>query len=263
MAHLITWQDPVTGAVGAIRLDVVTSETPEDALEITDHPVEQGANVVDHAREQPTRLSIEGRVSTVPNPAIDTDTGLQTIEVPLASMRARDQQTIELHPPQPPITPSVGGLVRAGIGALKGAVPVKGTFAGEPQRVRTNIKIQGLQQNAPRNRVRDVYEALLRVQSSRVFVTVNTRDRDYFNVLIERVAKPRSVENGASAVFQIDFKGVRVAASKTVAAPKPAESRGNKTTNKGAQAAKTPPPEKGEKMLKSFAATLRDLAGGQ
>lgn len=254
MATLITWQDPDTGAIGVVQLDAIQSESPEDSLTITDHPVEQGVNVVDHAREEPTRFSLEGIVSTIPNPAVDTDAGFQSIEVTVPGRRDPGPQTKKLQPPQPPITPSIGGLIHAGIGAIVGT-SINAQFSGESQPAKSTIKIQGYQQKSPRNRVRDVYEALLRVQSARTLVTVNTRDRDYFDMMIERVAKPRSVDQGSSATFQIDFKRIRIAASKTVAAPKPTEARGKGAVNKGSQAAKK---KEDTKPFKSLAAALAD-----
>jgi hypothetical protein len=254
MATLILWQDPDTAALGVIRLDAVTSESPEDTVAITEHPVEQGANVVDHARVEPTRLSIEGVVSTIPNPNVDTDAGFQVIAISVPGRRQLKAQTKTLQPPQPPITPSLGGLVSAGIGALLGT-SIKAQFTGDTEPNKTTTQIRGYKQTAARNRVRDVYDALLRAQAARAFVTVSTRDRDYFDMMIERVAKPRSVDNGSSAQFQIDFKRVRVASSKTVASPKPAEARGKTSTNKGSQAAKK---KTDEKPFKSVAAALAD-----
>lgn len=236
MSTLIFWQETSTSALSTIRLDAVLTESPEDTLTITDHPVEQGANVVDHAREEPTKLSIEGIVSTVPKP-FDTDTGYQTIELSVPVRRDRGTQTIALDIRKPPITPSIGGLVNAGIGALLNSTE-KGTFKAETTPGTDKVSVRMLQQNSPRNRVRDVYEALLRVQSARTLVTVNTRDRDYFDMMIERVAAPRNVGNGSSSQFQIDLKHIRIASSQTVAAPKPTETRGKGPVNKGSQATK-------------------------
>lgn len=254
MSTLIYWQDPATGALGVIRLDAVLSQSPEDPVAITEHPVEQGADVTDHARAEPTRLSIEGVVSTVPNPNVDTDAGFQLIDITVPGRRQGAAQTKTLQPPQPPITPSIGGLVRAGIGAIVGT-SINAKFAGESEPTSQNVQIRGYKQNSPRNRVRDVYEALLKLKDARQFVTVSTRDRDYFDMLIERVGKQRNVDLGSSAQFQIDFKRVRVSASKTVASPKPAEARGKQTVNKGSQATK----KKDEpKQFKSIAASLSD-----
>jgi hypothetical protein len=49
-----------------IELDATLSETHTASADITDHPVEQGANIVDHARRKPDGLMIEGLVSNTP-----------------------------------------------------------------------------------------------------------------------------------------------------------------------------------------------------
>jgi hypothetical protein len=240
MSTQIHWVDPDDDTLGVIRLDTVQSTTPEDSMSITDHPVEQGANVVDHAREEPTRFSVEGTVSSIPNRLIDTDAGFQTIELEAPMMLATDPQTITLDVPKPPLALTPSGLIQAavvGIGeAIFGGPNLDATFSGEPKPGDASFKAQVYQQNVPRNRVRDVYEALLRVQSKRLFCTISTRDRELTDMLIERVAEPRAVEDGGSAKFQVDFKRVRVSASQTVAAPKPTEARGKTGVNKGAQA---------------------------
>lgn len=264
MPTLITWQD-ATGALGVVRLDAVQTENPEDVLSITDHPVEQGANVVDHAREEPTRITIEGLVSSIPSARVDTDAGFQSFEFTAPAMTAPGTQTIKIEPPKTPLDVSPNGLIQAGIGALTNAVTggpnLNGTFAGVPQRTTATLKGQFYQQNAPRDRIRDVYEALRRVQTARQLVTVSTSSRDYFDMMIERLAKPRAVEEGTTAKFQIDLKQIRVAQSKTVAAPKPTEERGKGPVNKGAQAGKKDEdPKQRRKTLAK--AVLDSLSGG-
>lgn len=261
MATLITWVDE-TGKLGVIQLDALQSESPEDALSITDHPVERGANVVDHARQEPTRISIEGMVSSIPNPRIDTDAGFQTFEIAAPAMTAPGTQTIKIEPPKTPLDVSPNGLIQAGIGAIANAITggpnLNGTFSGVSHQTTETLKGQFYQQSAPRDRVRDVYEALLKVQSDRQLVTVSTRDRDYFEMMIERVAKPRAVEDGGSAKFQIDLKQIRVAASRTVQAPKPTEVRGKGHVNKGAQTTKKDedPKQKRKTLAKAVLDTL-------
>lgn len=262
MGTLIYWQDEATGAIGVVRLDAMQTESPEDNLTITSHPVEQGANVVDHAREEPPRLSVEGVVSSIPNPEVDTDAGFQTIEITVPAMQARPTQTIKLDPPQPPLALSPSGLIQAGVtaigNALFGGPNMNAEFAGEPIRGKAQLKGQFYQQNSPRNRVREVYEALLSVQAKRQLVNVSTRDREHFDLLIARVAKPRALEDGSSAKFQIDFERIRVASSQTVAAPKPAEARGKGATSKGSQAAKpdTDPKQRRKTLTKQLIEAL-------
>ncbi len=243
---LLYWQDDESGETESVEFDATTSESHEDTLNITDHPVETGANVTDGAREEPTRLSIEGVVSSMDNPRIDTDAGVQTlVELTAPAMLNPGTQTKKLDPPAPPLEKSISGLVQAGIGALVSAIGggpnYNATFTGDPKPGTVNIKAQLYPQTAGRNRIRDVYDLLLKAQSRRLLVTVQAKHREHFDMLIERVAQPRSVEDGNTAKFQIDLKRIRVADSETVAAPKPAEARGNLGKSKGSQNGKKDP----------------------
>lgn len=49
-----------------IELDASLSETHSASVEVTDHPVESGASVSDHARALPEQLTIEGLVTNNP-----------------------------------------------------------------------------------------------------------------------------------------------------------------------------------------------------
>ncbi len=249
---ILYWQDDETGQTEFVELDATQSEEHEDTLTITDHPVERGANVVDHAREEPTRFTLEGIVSSIPNPRIDTDTAFVTTDLLAPVMLDSGSKTVKLNPPKPPLEPSLSGLIQAGASAVVGAVTggpnMNAQLTADPRRSRASIKAQSLQQKAPRNRVRDVYDLLLKAQSRRLLVTVQTRYREHFDMLIERIAVPRSVEDGSSAQFQIDLKRIRVSDSQTVAAPKPAEARGAGWVNRGSQAAKPASPEAAAKF---------------
>jgi len=52
--------------IGAVELDVSIDETHTAANEITQHPIEKGADITDHIRRQPNRLSIRGLVTDHP-----------------------------------------------------------------------------------------------------------------------------------------------------------------------------------------------------
>ena len=46
-------------SIGGIALDVTVSERHDDDLEITGHPVEQGAEITDHAYPNPAKVTVE------------------------------------------------------------------------------------------------------------------------------------------------------------------------------------------------------------
>lgn len=52
--------------IGALVLDASVQETHVANVEVTKHPVEQGAAISDHAREEPETVTIEGLVSNTP-----------------------------------------------------------------------------------------------------------------------------------------------------------------------------------------------------
>ena len=51
---------------GIVSLDCSISERHSASVEITKHPIEEGANPTDHAREMPLKLIIEGLVTNTP-----------------------------------------------------------------------------------------------------------------------------------------------------------------------------------------------------
>lgn len=52
-----------TRSIGGVSADVTIEEVATDELEITEHPVEQGANVADHAYVRPAKITIRGGVT--------------------------------------------------------------------------------------------------------------------------------------------------------------------------------------------------------
>lgn len=253
MATKLYWTDTVSNELVTIFFDAVTGLNPEDLVTITDHPVEQGFPVTDGARSQPTHLSIEGMVSLTPNPKIDKDARLAPLDLRVYG-RMRQSKTLTLDIPKPPIQLSESGLLQAGVGAITGL------FSGAPKMnvseisgaiERTTISAQAIQQDAPRNRVRDMYEALLRVKDQHALISILSKHRDYSDMMIERLAKPQTSADGTTAKFQLDLKQIRTVSSQSVTAPKPAEPRGNGMANKGSQSAKPGAnPEKKKSLLK-------------
>lgn len=51
------------GSIGELYPDIVIEENHEDSLEITSHPVEQGAAIHDHAYKKPKTVTIRGGVT--------------------------------------------------------------------------------------------------------------------------------------------------------------------------------------------------------
>ncbi len=81
----LSWTGPA-GNTLSLRFDAVSTETNEALMQITDHPVEVGANVVDNARAMPITITIEGYVSNAPmvsNPGMDGVLAVQSVPLDL------------------------------------------------------------------------------------------------------------------------------------------------------------------------------------
>lgn len=261
MATILYWQDDESGETEHVQFDVVESETPEDVLTVTDHPIEEGANVSDHARLEPASLTIEGFVSAMLNPLVDTDLTNESLEINVPRLGPPGRKSEALDIPEPPIQPSQSGLLQAGIGAIKSLFTGGPKFVHESTRARSSetVHFTAVQQREPRDRIRDVYELLLKAQARKLLVTVHESHREHFDMLITRVAKPKATEDGKAARFQVDLRQIFVADSETVAAPQPTEARGKTGVSMGSRNVKKDPNAAAkEEILQS---TI-DLIGG-
>lgn len=240
MATSIYWTDPDTNQVVTLVFDAVLSLNPEDTVTITDHTVEEGSDVTDNARSNSGRVSIEAIVSMTPNPLIDDDVSLVAIDLEAEIRAAAKTKVFTLDIPSPPVQFSETGLLNAGLGALGNALfgAPKATGLDTPGYDRERLTAKAYQQDSPRNRIRDFYDKVLKLKDDHVLVTMLSSHRDYFDYMLERVGKPQAATDGSMAKFQIDFKQIRTVSSASVTAPKPAETRGKLTVNKGAQGTK-------------------------
>ena len=232
----LTWQ-ALDGQLRVVELDAYQGESHEDIVTITDHPVERGITITDHAKDAPASVSLEGLVSNLPMPG---KAGVTSGPIDLSSEYMAPEpatRTIPLDVTPGPITPSLGGLIRAGIDLASSAV-LRATVWGEFKRKRDAVKATVLKYGTPTNRPQAIDLLLREAIALKALVTVTTPLRTVGNLLITRLHPSRSVANGTAVAFQIDLRQIRVASSETVDAPVPAESRGAQRKSAGAQSTK-------------------------
>jgi hypothetical protein len=261
MPQLIYWQDDETGVTESVQFDAVQVVTPDDRLTVTDHPIEGGATVSDHAQKDPNRVTVEAVVSNMPQgpradgQGGDTDAHRVALDLVVPTMKGPREKTITLDVPKPPIQISESGLLQAAVvgivGLLTGAGSPKATVLQVPGQTVRERSVQVFRQDAPRDRVRDVYELLLKAQEGKFLCTVQTRRREYFDMLLEGIGQPDTVEDGKLGRFLLDFRFLKVADSETVAAPQPTEARGHTAVSKGSQGAKADPNANKKEPLRS------------
>jgi hypothetical protein len=261
MSITITWQG-LDGQERLVQLDAYESESHEDTATITDHPVEAGVVITDHVRDNPSSVSLSGTVSNIPmpgKPGVTSGPIDLSVEYQAPSPATR---TIELQVASPPITPSVGGLIRAGIGAIASAVlgAPKATVWGEDKRRRESARATVLRYGSPQSRPQAVDLLLLEAKALKAPITVTTPLRTVTNLQITRLAPSREVQSGTAVLFQLDLRAIRTVNSETVDAPVPAEARGASKKNAGSQNAKTKDdtPEQARKRRRTLAAYAAD-----
>lgn len=239
----IFWTNDDTGTDETFTLDVVTQISHEDVTTITDHPVEEGVVISDHARDEPDFCSVEGIITNTPHAGNLTDDDVYQDQPLSLDFKTREQSgttQMKLDVPSPPITATVDSLVGAGLGALKSAI-----FGGPEATMNTpskegsgNRTVTIPQPVTPRDRAREGYEKLLQAKGGHFLCVFDTGMRAYFDMLVTRIAEPRVVEDGESVKFQIDFRKIRLAETQTVQAPKPAEVRATKPKTLGSKTVK-------------------------
>lgn len=218
---VLTWQEPSSGQTVEVQFDVVTADTYDAVMALSTHPVEKGAAITDHAREEPKHLSIEAFVSNTPLPS---NPGAAALMAP----KSIDLQERYPNPVSSgPSIPSPGSLTRAVVGAVQDLVspthaPKAIVYAAKDGRLA--------------GRAREVFEKLEAARTGRLFVTVSTTLVDLDSMLIERISVARTVETFGGLPFAVELSQVRVVSSEAVDWPKPAEPRGAKKVSKGSQA---------------------------
>ena len=160
--------DPTTGKLfPAIPIPQATiQELMHDDLEITDHPVEQGSSISDHAYKRPSELIVKAAWSNSP-----TNTGLSALaNVALATAAAQANSAI-------------GGAINL-LSQVQGAVGLAGSLVSANN-------------GSGQNQMKAILTALLKLQQADPttkaipLVNVYTGNRNYYNMVLKSI----SVEN--------------------------------------------------------------------
>jgi Dit-like tail protein len=213
----IQYGDPITDpavALGFVTFDVVTAEEHERTSTITDHPVEEGINVVDHVRPLPDRLTLEAYVSNAPINSPDA------LRLPL---------TTDLPQPGQPLLSAGGFLAGGTTGMAQQGLVALGIMAGFPL-TQTVLVDQFI---GDTDYPRQTYETLTYLRDNAIMLTVHTPRATYKNMLIERIQMHRDAQTGTGANFTIEMREVRIVASSITNAPLPSIPRSNPSLSLG------------------------------
>lgn len=202
MPTTLTWEDEAGAVVSAV-FDVDLQETHEGNNIITEHPVEDGADISDHIRPQLKRFTVEGFVSDTPllsNPDVVNKTTFTAIELQI---------------PDKPFKFGVSNAINAGISSIGDAL-----FPPKPIRV-TMLTFDNFT-----SRMRAAFDILETARKTARLVRILTSITEYDNMVIEQVVVTRSPEDGSGAHFTVSLKEIERVSSDITVAPEPAELSG-------------------------------------
>lgn len=226
-----------------VQFDSVSRETVESVLSITTHPVEDGSDITDHAHLGPTKITVEGYISNKPlpsNPGVFFGTSGQEVykgsslslqAVPL-NLKRYDGVVFEgAGETAPSFLDSVKGVLgKASPGGITKIVTggIDGLLHPRPTDAHVYQGNQGWEDRAKR-----IYELLLAAQGIRARITCGIKLATVEDMLIAKLSAPRSKGEGSGATFNLELQRIRVVKNATVAAPLPAENRGQEKKPEG------------------------------
>jgi hypothetical protein len=218
------------GELETVFFDAVPSEKHGASSTPTDHPVEVGAPLTDHVRQNRDSLSLEAMVTNAPimSPNVDGANG---------SPR--------------PLTLSVGDsrLVRPAL------FPIGAEFLAETKQ----FTPQTLQFDQAFDRVAAVWAKLRKIKEEALEVTVVTGLQTYDSMLLSSISAPRQGPAG-SINFGLEFVAFRYATTQTVGAPDPVQPRGRPRVAQGAQPTEPPATQEQAAAVQSTYSGLLDMA---
>ncbi len=264
----LRWKNK-SGKFITVYFDATTKESVESSLSITTHPVEEGADISDHAHEGPDHISVEGYISNKPlpsNPGVTETSGYGPViaassltfkSVPL-DVIGKDLFT-DLGEEKPNLLDSIkgvaaavspGGLTKLVMGGLDSLLHKKPDHA-----MVFSAPDFGWEDRALR-----VYQLLRAAQSIRARIECGIKMVTLSDMLIAKLSAPRTQKDGGGCSISLDLQRVRIVRSATVNAPLPAEARGQPEKPAGAKA---PADDKHDKKLVSAAKQAKNWFQGK
>jgi hypothetical protein len=224
--------------VGSVAVDACVEEVHSYSATITDHPVEEGANVADHRRRNPDKLRVVVVITDHPidDPASHAD-GARIVPTTIEYKQKRELST------------TVFGRTVAAPGPLNLL-----TTGGDPTLGYETRRFSANALSSPLARSQQVYDELRRMHEEHAVFEVVTSYRVFDNVTIESMSVPRAAEAGLE--FTLELRQLTFAVARRVAVTLSRVEASKTKVAKGKQTAKVAE----EPALKSSLATILDGA---
>lgn len=170
-----------TRKIGSIVANITVEERHQDDLEITDHPVEQGASITDHAFKRPSEVVVKVSWSNSLSKTTTLSGGLANAALNTLSGAAQQTATNQL---QKAIGGSaLGNLAVAKLSELQGSLGLSAL-----SQINTG-------KGAGTSAIQDVYQQLLKLQASKELISIYTGKRVYTNMLIKSISTETNIQS--------------------------------------------------------------------
>lgn len=240
-----------TGRLSMVEFDCTTGEEHTQTAEVTEHPVEEGVDIVDHSRPKLAQLTLTGTITNTPINANTVDTTFLETDVRPVGLVAGEPSIFYLEAPE---------FAKGGVGKQPGLTVQKRTgqagivdgwvspyrppgsprpagrpdaFAASYSSVENSVGGTSFQSLAPFDRVRACFDVLMGLCREGREVRVITTVRDYEHMLITSVSAPVAGQDAID--FSISFTEVRYASvvKGVNVVKRPSEKRAKKSESKG------------------------------
>ncbi len=211
MSVVILWHNDAGAAVSAV-FDVDEQETHDLQNIVTEHPVDNSANVSDNVRPQLDRFTIQGFVSDTP---LFTNPGVVNVA---------SYVEIEIQAPHYPLLLGEASLIKAGIGAIGDAI------FGKQKYKATLVKFSDF-----KSRKRAMFAAFKDVRDNARLCRILTSMHEYDNMVVEQITATRAPGDGNGTVFTVTLKEIDFVTTEDTDAPEPAEVSGSVVNASGSK----------------------------
>lgn len=218
---VFSWYDKA-GEYQVAQFDVATVETHGFEAEVTEFPVELAEAMTDQIILKPRTLTIEGYVSDKPLPRNTPEEGSYvTKKLEFPGGPDWEKKTQKLDVPASPVKTNVAGVVSAAFNVIVGgATEVQIRRIAGQRDDKQEVQVYDYGSDFASRSV-EMFQLLKQAWLEKSQLRCVTDLDDLTGMVILDLQVPRTLEDGAGAVFNITLKRINVAESQIVAAPKP------------------------------------------
>ncbi len=204
---------------GALVADMLAEASAENALELSQYPLEDGSSINDHAVQQPRKLTLTLVQTESPLTAVQ-GFAVQVRELSVPT-RPLGSQTNQLTVAKKEFRPtSLLALTSAAREALFSSGPIRVTGRKSDGPIQSvPLKVSVLAANADVGRVNEFHEALVALLESTTLVNVTVKQRGYPSMVLTSVGRQDSAGQFGAARFTVQLQQVSTSETRIVELP--------------------------------------------